>query len=908
MGLGIKVASLFATIGLEDKMTGALEKAHGSLENFGGGIPGIGAALGGMAVAGVAAAGAIGVASVAMAAKFDSSLKNIQAVTGKTNEEMQALAGELNSLGANSVAGPQKVAEAMYDIVGGVADASTHTAILKAALATSEAGAADLQSTTQGLISVMNSYGYKADQAALVSDVFTSTVGKGVGTMDQFVAALGPITGLASQVGVDFKQLGTAAAFMTTQGFTASAAATRLQAAMTALLKPNSQMTAGLRRMGVESGQAALQQYGLAGTLQRLEKAFQGNTQRMAEALGSTEALGAAMALTKDNFDEFAADFENGLNGATAAAQKVQLSSFNNQLTLLKNHLEAAGVALGSAVLPHLNGLLTLINNGINILPNLGKIVTELFKDVVPKDPFGIEKALNGLNASIQGPIKTIKDTLQNAFNTIFDNGPTPDQVRLSKKLGEVLPETLPFGERISKAINEALPKVQAAVGELLTNVGTWIGTQAQKFIDGFNTLLGQAGDWMSSGGPTRILNGLQGLISQAATWLSTTGWNNFKTGVEALFTAFQGWIGSDGPQKFINGLGSAFSQVGSWLASNAWNTIKAGAEALFTAFQGWISSDGPGKLIGGVTTALINLGNWLAGTAWTLVSTGLEGLFNGIKGWIESGGPGKLIGGITTALLNVAGWLAGTAWTLLSSGIDGLFNGIKDWIKGNGPAKFTEGLLTVIGNVSTWLVETAPKQIEKGVSDFFTEVGKFFSAEGSGNTIIEKIKEVVTNAWNWVKGDGLKLAESAFNAAIGAVKSIINGIGDGIIAAFKNGLRGILNAVKLAAPIIPGGWSIAEGLERALDGAKATGGQVGPGDWLVGERGPELLHLEGGQHGEVLSNSWLMNAGKRGAGAGSTTINLYNPVFQGVQDAAKLLAELDEVASRSNMTVLTPL
>lgn len=236
------IATLETIIGADssnfDKATDGVRSRLEGLAKVAGGVVSI--------VAGVFAAGAI----ITATGNYDEAIKNIQSVTGATAVQTSALSSELLKVGSGAVAGPQAVANAYYDIAGGVADASVRMATLNAAIATSEAGNADLGATTQGLISVMNAYQMSASEAGFASDVFTRTVGMGVGSMDAFVAAISPMSGLAAKSGIGFDELGSMLAYMTTQGSSASQSATQLKGVITAFLSPNKSMAAALRKRG----------------------------------------------------------------------------------------------------------------------------------------------------------------------------------------------------------------------------------------------------------------------------------------------------------------------------------------------------------------------------------------------------------------------------------------------------------------------------------------------------------------------------------------------------------------------------------------------------------------------------------------------------------------------------------
>lgn len=281
-----------------------------------------------------------------IAGTMDSSLRNIQAVTGSTAEEMNGLRRELLSVGGRAIAGPEKVAAAYYDVASGVTDVSARMATLEASVALAEAGQADLGTATGGLIKVMNAYNFSADQANFAADVFTATVGKGVGSMDEFVSAMSPIAGLTSSVGIGFDEVGASMAYITSKGQTASAAGTQLRAAVTSLLNPNETLNRLLQSMGMESGSAMLEQYGLAESLGMISTALGGSSDAMARALGSTEALQGAIALTQDGFSSFADTYKSGLEGVTEQARGVQLESIEAKMA----RLEAASGSLQAQI------------------------------------------------------------------------------------------------------------------------------------------------------------------------------------------------------------------------------------------------------------------------------------------------------------------------------------------------------------------------------------------------------------------------------------------------------------------------------------------------------------------------------------------------------------------------------
>lgn len=343
--------------GIGQKVGSAVSDIGAKIESIGKSITGIGTkmtAIGAPVAAGFAAA-------AKQAVNFDESITNIAAVLNLSQDEAKKLGDELKNVGSNSRAGAQQVAQAYYDIAGGVADASTHMAILQAAIKTSEAGNSDLAGTTSALISVMNSYNLTAEQASMVSDVLTRTVGMGVGTMDQFAAAFPSVTGVANSLGISFENLGQMMAYLTTKGNTASEAAVQLSSLMVAMLKPNTDMADALKELGFQSGEAAVQQLGLVGAYQAINKTQVAASKGMGQLIGRVEGIRAVTSFGSKDVDTFFKKFTDGVKSATDAAQKIQNQSMAAKWDILNSRIQDVAITIGQTLFPILSDLMEKI-------------------------------------------------------------------------------------------------------------------------------------------------------------------------------------------------------------------------------------------------------------------------------------------------------------------------------------------------------------------------------------------------------------------------------------------------------------------------------------------------------------------------------------------------------------------
>lgn len=794
----------------------------------------------------VAIDAAVGLAksTVGAAVDWDKAFRNIESVTKRSTTSIQKQILNMRS----AVAGPMELADAMYDIVGGVADASTHMAILEAANKTAEAGAANLKATTQGLISVMNSYKFSAKDAAFASDVLTQTVAKGVGSMDQFVAAMSPISGLAASLGVKFDDLGAAMAFMTTKGASAAQAGTQAQAAMTALIKPNAAMNDLLKKVNVSQtnatnaqgkwvtstkmsgaemaktndalakAQAQLQRmqgkknkdaldnyniskkqaevtalqskamaggqpvkqwvaaggqaqkvsaewliktYGLVGALNKLKEAAGGSSQKMAEALGSVEALRAFVALTGGDFAEFEKDFKDSMTGATEAAREVQLKSVSAQFETFKNTLEGIALSIGSVVLPVLNGLFSFLNKGAEMVGRFGPIIESGIANI-GKVFQPLLDEVNRVTAPLQAGIGNIKAAFDKFFSSLSD---TPAQVIQGDSIADKI--KIPgksLAEKITPAFEELKATIAAELGKIdFIGIATGVLNAAASFGQELarKILLGV----LDLG--SRLISGLQAQFSgiDIGAAISTFLTNAQQTGMKFV-------------DNLLSGLTDIVGKVGD--AISGIDAVDIGSKA------GKFLADAlafGGKIIGN----LIN---------------GLLGIKSGVEGQVET-----QLNGVD--LMSKAGTLVVKALQVGQQLIGKFMEGIASLgaTLGNEIVKNLQSI--DLGAAIQKLLTDAAANAQKLVGQFISGIGAL--GADFGGKIVENLNSIDVGA----------AAKQLLTGAGKIASDFITGAVNGLVGLGK----ALIDAVVAAVASIPGGAAKAAADAGAAVAASAIAG-----------------------------------------------------------------------------------
>ena len=682
------------------------------------------------------------------AVEFDETMTNVGSVLGKNHDQMQGLNDQIIEIGRNSRAGPQQAAEAFYDIAGGVADASTHMDILKASIKTAEAGNASLGSTTSALISVMNSYQFSADKASFASDVLTKTVGMGVGTMDQFASAMPQVTGMASKLSVGFDEVGSAMAFMTTKGFSASQTATQLTGIMTAFLKPNKAMEEALKSMGFTSGSAAIKQLGLVGTVQKLSQALGGSQDEMAKALGSTEALTGATTLSDQAYQNFSKTFQDGIKGATDAAQAIQLESPAAQMDLLRSNIASIGLELGKTLVPALNGVMKEIKpfldkifDWIKANPQLTSTIVKVLGAVALIGPvlIGVGMAISLLASPVTLIVGAIA-ALGLAFATNF--------------LG-IRDVVQPVIDYLSKAISGVMVVVNGVINILQ-------GKQVGNATNIMDYLFGVEGDQRSAVG---YMLETFGMLPQAAEQVSTGIINAFLAArrfvVNELLPTLQmfaDWFLTDALPAVLNfvqsvvipGIQAFFTFLG-----NAWGLIKPALDQLFN----WFVNDALPAVVGFIQNTVIpgiqSFVNFLQ-NLWAIVQPKLQELY---KWFVEE------------ALPAVLSFITGTVVPAIQGFIDTL---IRIW---NDVSPF-------LLQIADWFLNTILPSIVSFITDTVVPT-------------VQSLIDVIVAIWVKIE-PGLKQVYDWFmNTALPAIIGFIKGpVTDGI-NGFINIIAGLWNSVK---------------------------------------------------------------------------------------------------------------
>ena len=347
----------------------------------------------GVAALGVAATAAIGV-SVREIARLQTSVAEITTLFDSTSTSIgtitQTVREQTNVFGGSAIT----QAEAYYGIVSSGAMAGAEaTQLLTDSNRLAIAGVTSVATASDGLTSSLNAYGESASSAVMFSDILFATVAEGKTTIDELASSVGGVAPTAAALGVSFQELNAGVAALTSTGLSTNQAFTRINAVLTAVLKPSSQATDLAEDLGLEFNVAGIRARGLAGFLEDVTKATRGNSAQMATLFGRSEAIAAVLSLTGTQADKFRDSLDVLTNSAGAteeAYQKVINTAgiqFGRVISTTTNLFARILTPAVNASIPVLrtvaDSIIVVTNNLDTLAVVLGTITTVLLRNFI---------------------------------------------------------------------------------------------------------------------------------------------------------------------------------------------------------------------------------------------------------------------------------------------------------------------------------------------------------------------------------------------------------------------------------------------------------------------------------------------------------------------------------------------
>lgn len=332
-----------------------------------------------MLAVGAAATGAAAL-SIKSFADFETAMAKITTIMKPGEDSMETFGDEVKRLATElPIAGGQvAIASGLYQTLSsGITDASEATKFLEITTKAAIGGSAELPTVILAATKAMSAFGLGVDDTERIMNVFAATVDAGIIEMPELASAFPTVSGMAAEMGMTLEETAGVLAGLTKVLPSADEATTAMTASLTNLLKPSELMKEKLAELGFESGQAAVQQLGLMGTLQALQESVGGDTEAMAELFGNVRALRAVFPALGTAAEDIATsiDIVSNSGGRMQHQFETMEKTTGARMTTLSNKFNDLAIRLGEALIPVLEMLVPVVEKIIDIFKGLDPVI-----------------------------------------------------------------------------------------------------------------------------------------------------------------------------------------------------------------------------------------------------------------------------------------------------------------------------------------------------------------------------------------------------------------------------------------------------------------------------------------------------------------------------------------------------
>lgn len=786
-----------------------IEEVGGKMESVGNSISGAGKKMMPLTLA----IGGLGAVAVKTTSDFDASMSKVQAISGATGDEFDALRKKAREMGAKTKFSASEAASAFEymamagwkteDMLDGI------EGIMNLAAASGE----DLATTSDIVTDALTAFGLSAKDSGHFADILasaSSNANTNVSMMGETFKYCAPIAGA---LGFSAEDTAEAIGLMANAGIKSTQAGTALRTIMNNLSKDFTISGKNIGDVTIATTNADGSMRDLRDILGDCREAFSGLTEsekaQAAQSLVGKNAMSGFLALMNaapEDIEKLEGAIDSCDGSALGMAETMQ-DNLAGQLTILKSQLQELAISFGDILMPAIRGIVEKIQAFIDKLNGMDE---------------GQKKAILKmlLFAASIAPVLVVVGTLISKIGVAMQA-----YAKLARGVMVASAKVGGFKGVIAKvgtAIGGISAPILIVVGVIaaLTAAFIYLWKTNEEFREKITAIWNHIKEVFS--------NFTQGIVDR----LNALGFDfeNFGEVVKAVWDGFCSLLAPvfEGAFKVIasvletvlgviTGILDVFIGIftGNW--EQAWNGVKEIFSSIWKGIKGIFEA-----VIGAIRGIADTILGWF-GTSWNEVWQSIKDFFTGIWNGIVSFFTGiweTMKNVVETAILFIKEIIVAafniitlpfrfiwetcketiiTVWNAIKMVITTVFNAIKTFI--TTVLNAIKTVFTTVWNAIKTVVTTVVNAIKTVITTVFNAVKSFVSTVWNDiksiiSTVVDGIKSKVTSVFNAVKS----VVTGVFNSIKSVTSSIWNGIKDAIlrpIEAAKEKIRGIIDKIK---------------------------------------------------------------------------------------------------------------
>lgn len=460
------------------------------------------------------AAGAIGIYAVIRATKrvvseyanFEERMAMVSTMLDKqTMHLMPQYTQALKRMSVEFGESTETLAKGLYDILSASVAPTKALDVLTTSIIAARAGMTSTAIAADAITTIMNSYGYAAEQAGHISDILFAIVKRGKTTFAELGPSIGKVAATAAVANISFEELGAAIATMTRAGLQTDITMTGLRGLMVAFMRPTQDAIEMAEKFDFTLSTTTLKAIGLVNVLKKLKGA---SAEQLAALIPNVRGM-AALAAALKQVEKQADDLRLMLapTGLSLEAFEKMTKTLMFTLRRLGQAFVLLAVRIGEELRPVIMWLSTAL---LSIDEKTLKNTITFLKWAVAT--YIATKAIRGIIGLVRILIGLLKAL---AYVQIFVVAMGPGGMfQLLAGLGMALGAVAALDYAFEK-LGEKQKKVQAEISKTNAAMGA-IGDASQNVIQDFNTAADSIDNVVASAGRgTTAMKSLQDELLQ---------------------------------------------------------------------------------------------------------------------------------------------------------------------------------------------------------------------------------------------------------------------------------------------------------------------------------------------------------------------------------------------------------
>ena len=641
-----------------------------------------------------------GAAVVGVAAKFESAMSEVAAISGASGDELQALTEKAQEMGATTKFSASESAAALKYMAMAGWDTEAMLNGINGVMQLAAASGEDLASTSDIVTDAMTAFGLSADQSTRFADVLAQTANRSntsVALMGETFKYVAPVAGA---LGYSIEDASVAIGLMANSGIKGSQAGTSLKNVLTNLAKPTDQVQSYMDKLNISMVDQAGNVKPLNQLLNEMRDSFAGLTDaekaEYAAGIAGKEGMSGLLAIvnaSQSDFDKLTEAINNS-NGAAQNVADVMMDNLGGQLTILKSTLEGIAISFGNILLPAIKKLTGALQNFLDWLNGLTdsqkRLVVTIATIVAAIGP--VLLIIGKLITSVASIIKVV-NLLKPAFaalNAVMAANPVGIIIVAIAGLVAALVTLYNKNETFRNFVNTAWAQIKEVISGVVNALVTFFTVTIPGAIDSvvawFQTLVDNISNFFTVVIPEKINELVQWFaklperigyaigfaIGTLAKWVVDLAKKAAEVGpkvIDAIVNFF-----SQLPGKVWNFLVQTATNFANWIVQTKEKALTVGAQIIDTVVNFFLQL--PGRIWNALLQAIARVQQWgsdlisWARTAIPNVISTITDFFEKLPGKMLEIGKNLLLGladGISSAVGAVVGKVKSVADSILS-------------------------------------------------------------------------------------------------------------------------------------------------------------------------------------------------------------------------------------------------